>query len=86
MGESISGLDLRIDFEDLQSFEGGRIRIRSFELLPKPVLLGCLWYSVHGENPTRLLTFSDESPGYSAEEEGDSSGVFNCNSRVEDDS
>jgi hypothetical protein len=86
MGESISDLDLRIDFEDLQSFEGGRIRIRSFALLPKPVLLGCLWYSVHGENPTRLPTFSDESPGYSAEEEGDSSGVFNCNSRVEDDS
>ena len=64
-----------MDLEDWQSREGGRGFMwpcnRAF-LLPR---LSALWYLVHGENTTRLDTFSEDPPKYSPDDDGESSGV-----------
>ena len=62
-------------FDDLHSFEGRRRRIWLSESESLPLLLSGLWYSVHGEKPTFFWAFSEDPLKYSAEEDGDSSGV-----------
>ena len=57
----------------LQSLDGGDRRCESSR--SHPLLPAALWYCGQTENPTFFLLFSEELLKYSAEEDGDSSGV-----------